>query len=112
MLLSAVIGLTLGALLGGGMGSVLGLMCGVALGYAWAAAQDASSPPAEGTPVRRERHRVLCIPRGQQADCLFVRDQEKHRWVDVESCSLSHRPKEIHCAKRCLILMNDVAASA
>jgi hypothetical protein len=109
MLLCAVIGLTLGALLGGGIGSLMGLMVGAGLGFIWTSVQVSGSPPAEGTRVERERRRVVCVPRGQQADCVFLRDRDTHRWLDVAACSLSHPARQINCRKRCLILMNDVA---
>jgi hypothetical protein len=112
ILLGAVAGMTIGVVAGGGLGLVLGALCGAWLGFMWTTVQDASTPVEEGTPVEREQQRVLCVGRGQQADCTFVRDKETHRWVDVESCTLVHPPTKVDCLKRCLVLMNDSPGSA
>ncbi len=103
------LGLMFGAALAGELGAALGTVFGMAMGLMWQSVRKTTSRPLEDSVPQSQRERVLCIPNGQVAECMFVRDQRTGRWMDVESCSLCDPPTQVRCAKRCLVLMNDAA---
>lgn len=100
-------GLLVGFLAAGPGGGILGSVLGLMMGLLLLTGRDAVRPTS-GAKTHLEKDSVLCIPKGQVAECSFVREDERGRWVDVASCSLCHPPEEIGCRKRCLILMNDM----
>jgi hypothetical protein len=105
------LGLMIGAVLAGEMGAALGTVFGMVVGLMWQSVRKATSRPLEDPIPQSMRERVLCIPNGQVAECMFTRDQRTGRWMDVESCSLCDPPTQVRCAKRCLVLMNDAAST-
>ncbi len=109
LIVSMALGLMFGAALAGELGAALGTVFGMAMGLMWQSVRKTTSRPLEDSVPQSKRERVLCIPNGHVAECMFVRDQRTGRWMDVESCSLCDPPTEVRCAKRCLVLMNDAA---
>ena len=108
-IVSMALGMMIGAVLAGELGAALGAVLGMVMGLMWQSVRKTTSRPLKEPIPQCQRERVLCIPNGQVAECMFVRDQRTGRWMDVESCSLSDPPTRVRCAKRCLVLMNDAA---
>jgi hypothetical protein len=105
--LTLLCGLLVGFVAAGPGGGVIGSVLGMMMGLLLLTGRDAVRPTWRGK-THLQSDRVLCIPKGQVAECSFVREDATGRWVDVASCSLCHPPEEIGCRKRCLILMNDM----
>ena len=109
MMIRSIVGLLLGGALGmvlaGSLGGALGAVCGAGLGMLWGSVRPSHTGVKDGTAVTREEREVVCISRGEVADCVMLRDQETGDLVDVESCSLE--PEGVHprCFKRCLDLL-------
>jgi hypothetical protein len=109
MVVSTAIGFGLGFLLAGALGGILGIGLGMVFALLLASSREAVEEVHDDTNVHREHERLLCVPKGQVADCVLLRDDDSGRWVDVERCSLSRPPTVPTCAKRCLVFMNDLA---
>ena len=103
---SMVIGAGLGVLLAGTPGGILGVLCGAAVGLLWALVPDPPAGVPAGVAAHSEQQDVLCIPKGQVAQSVLVRDDRTGRWLDVVSCSLCPEGA-VRCGKRCLRLLNE-----
>jgi hypothetical protein len=98
----------LGLVLAGILGAVLGSVIGVVFFMLWGSVDDPAvhvAPDMEG--VERVKDEALCIPRGQNAECVFLRDEETGEYLDIVECSMFPEPTEVDCQKRCLKMMND-----
>lgn len=58
--------------------------------------------------LRRRRRRVMCPATEHKVACTLVRDEETHRWTNVEACAA--QPGGVRCAKSCLDALNERAA--
>ncbi len=105
--LAIVFGLVLGTLAAGPPGGSLGSIIGLVFGLLMLTGREAVGL-REGAKTHLKKERLLCIPKGQVAECSFLREDGTGRWLDVASCSLCNPAEEISCMKRCLILMNDM----
>ena len=105
MMIRAIVGMLLGAALGmmlaGNPGGALGAICGAGLGLLWGSIRPSRAGVTEDMEVSREEHRVVCIPRGEVADCVLLRDKATGTFVEVESCSLEPKDTSPRCLKRC-----------
>lgn len=96
----------LGAFTADGVGAVAGAVCGAMTGFVFfPSSKRISRPPKQRTP-KYIRERIVCVPEGEVADCVFQLNRRSGRWVDVRSCSLCDPATEVLCEKQCLTLMN------
>lgn len=95
-----VVGATTGTELGAFAGGVVGMLVGLAV---WA---FGSLRARLGDDPTVERHRIMCTPFGQSADCEVVGDLKRGRWYDVRSCSLLQPATQVDCDKGCLRQIN------
>jgi hypothetical protein len=99
-----------GVAIGAGMGrsavaALAGGVVGFSIGLGVAAIAWIRSHLRDTAPVT-ERHRVMCFPYGQAADCELVGDLDSRRWYDVARCSMKHVQSGVTCDKGCIRLMN------
>lgn len=107
-----ILGAAAGALIAGALGGALGALCGAGLALAWVSLRRNRPTIPANTPVRRESHRVMCIPRGEVANCVLLRDERTGRFLDVETCSLEPEGAPPRCAKRCFDMLKFEAPTA
>ena len=111
-LLGTFFGVALGYLVQGPLGAGLGAVLGCAAGGLLAAFSPIVTKVPTGTPVTQDKQSVLCENRGRVAEATFVRDAKTGRWLDVAECTLCTPQEAVTCAKRCLVLMRDVAPAS
>jgi hypothetical protein len=95
MAVGAGTGSAAGAFVGGLIGALLAL-AGLGLGWLRNHVRDVD-------PIV-EDHSVMCFRYAQAADCSFVADRNRGKWIDVAWCS--HQPRGVACDKTCLPLLN------
>ena len=109
MMIRSIVGMLLGAALGmllaGTPGGALGAICGAGLGLLWGSIRPSHAGVPAGMEVSREEHKVMCIPRGEVANCVLLRDKKTGTFVEVESCSLEPEDTSPRCLKRCLDML-------
>ena len=104
-LIGFVLGLAVGAVTGAEFGAFAGGIVGILLGLSVYAVGWVRSHLREVIPTVA-RHRVMCFPYAQAAECEFVGDLKSGRWYDVRRCSLLEEPTKVDCEKDCIRLMN------
>lgn len=109
LLVAAALGGAAGYLLAGTLGAALGAVLGTLVRTAWVMNRNPARPVPED--ARPERVRVLCIPKGEPAECVIYRDPRTGEWLDVERCALAEPETEIRCHRKCLELLNEAPAA-
>ncbi len=104
---SVVLGAILGGVLAGILGAILGGIVGMAFFMLGSSIDDPVMHVEDAQGIERQPQEVLCVPRGQKAECVFLRDPKTGRFLDIVECSMFPKRDEIDCQKRCLKMMND-----
>ena len=104
-LLGSFLGLLFGLVLAGPLGAVFGVVVGTSLGMLWSGSGEAARPIPAGAKIVHEEQNLMCETKGRVATASFLRDAQSGAWLDVDACSLCDPNDEVHCAKRCLVLI-------